>query len=264
MEIVILTLLLLGVTDTKQIAGENKKIREHSGGWLEGDYVLPDNSTTIHVDGDEVTLRVFKWLESEDGGRNRMIWSSGPSEKTVRIAMNSTGHFRPKGEVINIFGHISDDKKNIRINGTSTVIRWITPDEAAAINNLRKDPVAAPPGDYVVQPENQGKLVWLSGPPGAGKSTIAALMSKMAGYVYYEADAFFKGVNPYLPVDGGEPSEMIDTQPNLFGKGMNKRGQLVSKGFPHLKAKLSGSNIFNQDAINEFYIAMAEDIVKAW
>ena len=35
-----------------------------------------------------------------------------------------------------------------------------------------RDSALAPARDYKIQPENQGKLVWLTGTPGSGKSTI--------------------------------------------------------------------------------------------
>ena len=59
---------------------------------------------------------------------------------------------------------------------------------------------------FQVQPENQGKLVWLSGPPGAGKSTTGALMGKDAGYVYFEADCTMNGQNPFVPLDSENPT----------------------------------------------------------
>ena len=46
------------------------------------------------------------------------------------------------------------------------------------------DPVSAPPGHYTVQPERQGRLLWITGPPGLGKSTTAQLLSREKGKVF--------------------------------------------------------------------------------
>ena len=53
---------------------------------------------------------------------------------------------------------------------------------------------------------NLGKVIWLSGPPGAGKSTTAQLMGRDAGYVYYEADCALNFLNPFVPSDVDNPT----------------------------------------------------------
>ena len=75
----------------------------------------------------------------------------------------------------------------------------------------------APSCPYKIQPENQGKLVWLSGPPGVGKSTTGQLLAKKANYVYYEVDCLTKYLNPFEPsmaVPLQEPIKVISYDQN--------------------------------------------------
>ena len=61
--------------------------------------------------------------------------------------------------------------------------------------------------DYIKpQPGKAGKLLWFSGPPGAGKSTTAQLLARNHGYVYYEADCMSIFVNPFIDINTPEPS----------------------------------------------------------
>ena len=48
--------------------------------------------------------------------------------------------------------------------------------------------------------------LFISGPPGAGKSTTAQRLARDNGFVYYEADAFFMFCNPFNPIDHDNPS----------------------------------------------------------
>ena len=58
-------------------------------------------------------------------------------------------------------------------------------------------------------------MVWLSGPPGAGKSTTALLMGKENGFVFWEADCTMNGLNPFLPVDTEHATRALMQQPPL-------------------------------------------------
>jgi hypothetical protein len=77
---------------------------------------------------------------------------------------------------------------------------------------------------------NLGKVVWLSGPPGAGKSTTAQLMGRDAGYVYYEADCAMGFLNPFVPTDVDNPTLAAFQQKPLKVR--------VSKIFCHLSNQI--------------------------
>ena len=73
------------------------------------------------------------------------------------------------------------------------------------------DSALSPSCPHKIQPNNQGKLIWITGPPGSGKSTTAHLLSKVENFVYYEADCFFEHTNPYIPKE----ASLSDEQPPL-------------------------------------------------
>merc|ERR1712018_295050 len=79
-------------------------------------------------------------------------------------------------------------------------------EEEYASFNQCADSADAPSNHYKIQPEFQGKFLWVSGAPGLGKSTTALYLSRTADYVYYEADAFLWNGNPYVPPDVDETS----------------------------------------------------------
>ena len=101
------------------------------------------------------------------------------------------------------FGVLSEDGTKVYSWGmwnSLEVLAWQSDEDLVSLRENR-DPIEAPSCQYKIQPENQGKLVWLSGPPGAGKSTTGLLMGKEAGYVYLEADCTMNCLNPFVPLD---------------------------------------------------------------
>ena len=103
---------------------------------------------------------------------------------------------------------VSNDGKTIYSWGIANDVEcheWMSDEDLKKLADDRehKDSPSCP---YKIQPENQGKLVWFSGPPGAGKSTTGQLMSKKAGFVYLEADCISQFLNPFVPSDVENPS----------------------------------------------------------
>ena len=56
------------------------------------------------------------------------------------------------------------------------------------------------------RPGTPGKIYWLSGPPGAGKSTTCQLMARLKDYRYYEADCTMQLINPFTDIYVDNPS----------------------------------------------------------
>jgi gluconate kinase len=67
------------------------------------------------------------------------------------------------------------------------------------------------PSQYETRPSSSpqsGKLIWISGGTGSGKTTVSELLRDKGDYVYYEGDCFMFHLNPYT-----------DTVPNGAGGG---------------------------------------------
>ena len=56
-------------------------------------------------------------------------------------------------------------------------------------------------------PGKKGKIYWLSGPPGAGKSTTCQLMARNKGFIYYEGDSIMQLLNPFVDVNAADPTK---------------------------------------------------------
>ena len=119
--------------------------------------------------------------------------SGKAADEVVALTGKTEYNVELVGEMdLKMYGVINEDGKKMTFKDKMGVgwMEWITEEEAAAIE-AAKDPMEAPSHPYKEQPENLGKFLWITGPPGLGKSTTAQLLARNAGYVYYEADCFF-------------------------------------------------------------------------
>ena len=136
----------------------------------------------------------------------------GPAREEVQKASGGKKSYNVQISVFNGMmitkGILSDDGKVIYSWGlwnSVENIKWMSEEDLKKLADDR-DPMDTPSCPYKIQPENQGKLVWLSGPPGAGKSTTGQLMSREAGFVYLEADCTMNNLNPFVSPDVENPT----------------------------------------------------------
>ena len=84
--------------------------------------------------------------------------------------------------------------------------KWVNEDEFNEFKDSR-EPADTPICQYAkLQPNNLGKIIWFSGPPGSGKSTTAQLIGRKHGYVYYEGDCFNSITNPFVDLNVDNPT----------------------------------------------------------
>lgn len=113
---------------------------------------------------------------------------------------------------------------------------------------------------YKIQPENVGKIVWLSGPGGTGKSTTCQLLARNAGFVYYEADCSMDFLNPFVPTDVDNPTIACIRQPPLTG--FTKEMVNATLSIKPLMDALAANNldVVNFDDLIPMWTMMAENI----
>jgi len=100
----------------------------------------------------------------------------------------------PEKQVYTLHGVVSEDGKKITMcNGH--IIELM---DEESVNKMKdeKDPADNPSNTYTVKP--MGKIIWISGMSGMGKTTTAKLLQEKEGFVNYEGDCFLYGLNPYV------------------------------------------------------------------
>ena len=157
-------------------------------------------------------------------------------------------------------GIIYDEGRQVALKGMMGLadLKKITEEELEEILN-DFDPIEAPPGDYKVQPEKAGRVIWITGAPGMGKSTTAQMLGRDHGYVYYEADCFMSCKNPYVPLDVRDPTLATLRQKGLKGPGTEERKAMLRRTLAVFGDVMAGRD-YNMELLLEFYQHLALNI----
>ena len=157
-------------------------------------------------------------------------------------------------------GVVTENGSKFLIEGDSAIFiaKWITEEEAVKAEE-EGDPIDMPPGPYTLQPHKVGKLLWITGYSGIGKSTTAQYLGRTRGFVYYETDCFSNIKNPYISLDVENPSLMQRMQRPLKGEGLETRREICQKGVKTFMKFMAGEE-FDSELIDDFYELLGKDI----
>jgi len=236
--------------------------------WLDGNYkaVFAGQVHSIAVlQGENCSFQAL----IEDEKQNR-ICSHGDFGDTDEKIHTLTGKPRYNFRIIDpensddvSYGVVSDDGKMINCKtsfGPVFSMEFIDQTEA---ENIRlealkdTDPYDAPSSQYTPKPDEMGKLIWISGAPGFGKSTTARRMSEKEGFVYYEGDAWMSHKNPYLPLgeDSAIDALMVAKQLRGVPKEIKK---VVANAMKEWGKVMKGEVDYD---LEPFYSLMCENIL---
>jgi len=168
-----------------------------------------------------------------------MDWEikSGDFGETEEAMRRATGQKAYNIQTKTKFGHelvepgvVSSDGLTMWVKTTLGVgvLEWCT-EEEWKVYESSKEPVEAPSHPYRENPGHLGKFLWITGAPGLGKSTVAQLLAKKHGFIFYEGDCFMFSRNPFLPANVEQPTLAQFQQKPLRGAEVQERQKLISK-----------------------------------
>ena len=135
----------------------------------------------------------------------KVSWELGSFSAMPETLQQLTGetYFNLKMEPPGKEAYLYEDGKTIVTIPKSGIgiesIHWVPPEVFTSILDSRENWDQA--STFYPVSSQQGKILFLSGAPGAGKTTSAYMLAKNHGYVYYEGDCFTHMANPYVPLD---------------------------------------------------------------
>ena len=236
--------------------------------WREGKWKVKDGGPeTLTLAGSKLSSDVVENEFESEGGAELKYGRFGEAdpkifEMTGEKYYNLESRYDMVGKEKVDYGVLMDDGATMVVKawwGIGTLV-WITDEEAEQMASSG-DPISAPSSHYKVEPERQGRLIWITGPPGLGKSTSAQLLSREHGYVYYEGDCFFNLKNPYIPSDVENPSVAQVMQRKLVGEGVAERREICNQAIKQWQLKMAGKE-YDRAAEEGMYREMCKDIAR--
>ena len=228
--------------------------------WRDGNYKSIEGGSAVTIRGEKMTVDGTSFQSTLSFGN---FGEADPkiSEITGEQYYNVESRIDIMGEEMVDFAVLVEHGMKLVFKGRSgdtvRTLVWISGEEF----NKDCDAMEAPWSHYKVEPERQGRLIWITGPPGLGKSTSAQLLSREKGFVFYESDCFFGLKNPYIPPDVDNPSLAQVKQKRLVGEGAEERKKVIAKVTPEYKKMVKGE-AYNVEVLEEGMRENFKDVAR--
>merc|ERR1712142_1280287 len=155
-------------------------------------------------------MRTSPGKEEEESERGRMVFRYGGFTNPDKRGLDLTSSEEYNIEILYVtydytaHGIVSDDGTKVTMMDGS--VMELMDDEARKKLKEDQDPADNPSNNYTSKPNEMGKIFWISGLTGMGKTTTARLLQEKKGFVSYEGDCFLMGCNPYVGASEQGPS----------------------------------------------------------
>jgi len=172
-----------------------------------------ESSGILLVEGNKLTFKNLVSFDYPDiAGKFEFEAEFGDFGEARKELADATGKDKMnvfiKSSMFSFKGIANDDGTSVT-SWEAEIVVWskMSEEEAEKLKSDRESFTAPSCPGVSACPEKKGKIYWLSGPPGAGKSTTCQLMARNKGFIYYEGDSIMQLLNPFVDVNAADPTK---------------------------------------------------------
>jgi len=202
---------------------------------------------TLKLDGDEFREEDgTQWMKIKflASGSGKMINNATCNLELYWALFQRQGH-----------GLLAEDGHKIILDNDGT-LDWISEEEYVMMND--KEPADNIPNTYNPKHDQAGRILWLCGSTGIGKTSTAKILQAEEGFVFYEGDCFMFGLNPYV---GAAPKGLTQFGTKALSGIPRERTEVCRGTLGGYRKLLKGEKV--DDKIwEDFYELLCKDILR--